>query len=446
MISFQYDERKEMVKFDNSATCRNLQLVCGQKNIDLEFYTTQRILYDATVKISGQTMLQDPSSPQSRALCWVLSNAPHNETMEFSSSLNEFIQRYVLTILHLTSKDRLFGKDKYPPLTHECEWQSIECSNSSKMVTSLSLSSAINGTLIHEIGSLAYLEKLELKHTELSGTIPHLFSNLWSLKKLDLSQNSINGTIPETLFRQLDKLEHIDLSNNFLLGGNIPYDMGNYSPLRTVILNNNQLKGSLPLKDFKYNDLEIFDVHENLLDGIDFSLVSKHTKLKKLDLSSNFFVGALQDDLIETFSELEIFNISQNDFSGALPSKFSKFPLFPKITHFDVHSNQIKGTIHDSIAELSKLVHLDLQGNQLTGSIPNEMNQLEGLNTLVLSHNELKGSIPLDSNKLPNIQTLHLHSNLLVGKAPSFLKMISYITDCGFPSDLTDPVNMSDMR
>jgi len=283
---------------------------------------------------------------------------------------------------------------------------------------------------------LAYLEKLELKHTELSGTIPHLFSNLWSLKKLDLSQNSISGAIPETLFRQLNKLVHIDLSEN-MLKGNIPYDMGSYSPLRTVLLNNNQLKGSLALENFNYTDLETFDVHKNLFDGIDSSLVSEHTKLKKLDLSSNFFVGTLPDEILETLAELEIFNISQNEFSGALPSKF---PFFSKITHFDVHGNQIKGTIHDSISKLSNLEYLNFQGNQLTGTIPKEMNQLEQLNTLVLSHNELKGPILLDSNKLPNMKILFLHANELSGKAPEFMKTDWYISDCGVPSESNNPV------
>lgn len=70
------------------------------------------------------------------------------------------------------------------------------------------------------------------------------------------------------------------------------------------------------------------------------------------------------------------------------------------------------------------------------------MNQLENLNTLVLSHNALKGSIPLDfNNYLSNLKRLFLHSNKLSGEAPrSLIKMDTYITDCGYPSETLDPV------
>eukprot|EP00594_Rhizosolenia_setigera_P004397 CAMPEP_0178943240 /NCGR_PEP_ID=MMETSP0789-20121207/2471_1 /TAXON_ID=3005 /ORGANISM="Rhizosolenia setigera, Strain CCMP 1694" /LENGTH=106 /DNA_ID=CAMNT_0020622801 /DNA_START=267 /DNA_END=583 /DNA_ORIENTATION=- len=103
------------------------------------------------------------------------------------SSIHEFIQRYVLTILHLTSKTGLFDIDEYPPLTHECEWQGIKCDidDTPNIVTGISLSAKnnhiISGAIVQEIGSLAYLETLELRQTEINGTIPRSFSNLWSL-------------------------------------------------------------------------------------------------------------------------------------------------------------------------------------------------------------------------------------------------------------------------
>jgi len=118
-------------------------------------------------------------------------------------------------------------------------------------------------------------------------------------------------------------------------------------------------------------------------------------------------------------------------------------PERSKITYFDAHANRLHGPIPSQMAELIDLKHLNLQGNQLTGSLPSQLNRLQNLSVLVLSHNELKGSIPFDSTTLHKMKRLHLHNNKLSGKAPQFINMISYISDCGFPSDSLEPVSCS---
>lgn len=282
MVNFWYDIEEKRVKLGNSTSCHDLQLQCDQEIIHLESKTTKRMMYDNAVKISGRETVENPSSHQSRALCWILQDYTlYNSTTE--SSAYEFIQRYVLTLLHLTSKDGIFELGEYPPLAHECTWLGVECTGS-RNVNGITLSSSdgqiIDGTIIQEIGSLAYLEKLKLKQTRLSGTIPHSFSNLWSMIKIDLSGNSINGTIPDNLFHQLGRLEHIDLSDN-LLSGSINEDVGSYSPLVNISFSNNKLVGSLPLNGFAYYSLENFDVSGNQFSEIDFPKLLYHSKLSK---------------------------------------------------------------------------------------------------------------------------------------------------------------------
>lgn len=174
-----------------------------------------------------------------------------------------------------------------------------------------------------------------------------------------------------------------------------------------------------------------------------------------LNLASNFFVSNLPQHTFESLIELQYFNISKNDFFGTIPSrlfKSSRSDIYDSIyhdshgnplritgqqgiTHFDASSNRLENTIPTGFGDLSNMVHLNLQGNKLTGSLPSELNNLSKLKVLVLSHNELKGSIPISFDKLSNVQILHLHSNKLLGQAPEKKKeLISYITDCGYPS------------
>lgn len=142
--------------------------------------------------------------------------------------------------------------------------------------------------------------------------------------------------------------------------------------------------------------------------------------------------------MFENLLDLEYFDISKNEFLGNLPLKF---PVKSNITHFDIHANRFRGKINDSISKLSNIQHLNLQGNHLTGSIPKGINELKQLDTLALSHNALKGSIPLNFNDLSKLKRIYLHSNSLSGEAPRpTTKVNTYITDCGVPSELLDPV------
>lgn len=96
-----------------------------------------------------------------------------------------------------------------------------------------------------------------------------------------------------------------------------------------------------------------------------------------LNLATNLFVGSLEEDMFDLLRELQYFNISQNMFTGVLPSLFYDdyyyididshgnsytITLPPKITHFDVHDNSFEKTIPIEFGDLSDLQHLNLQG------------------------------------------------------------------------------------
>ncbi|CAI7861858.1 unnamed protein product, partial [Closterium sp. NIES-54] len=78
-------------------------------------------------------------------------------------------------------------------------------------------------------------------------------------------------------------------------------------------------------------------------------------------------------------------------------------------------NNNLKGSIPNSISELSQLTWLSLTNNKLTGSIPNGISELVQLDYLHLQGNRLVGSIPSSLSRLINLGNLDLSSNSLSG-------------------------------
>lgn len=291
MVDFCYVEKegKALIETDQRALCGNVVIDCGGERIPIMSNTFEYHIYETAAKISGLSELRDVTSFQSKAFCWILT---HNNDeavyrIAYDDNLKErFTQRYTLTILHLMSPNGLFSTVQFPPLSHECKWTGVGCSKN--VVTDISLSSETNqiigGSLIKELGSLAFLEVLLLRETGLVGTVPQVLSNLYSLKELDLSSNSLSGSIPEFFFNQLGSLRSINFSYNGFTG-TIPARIGSYSDVESIKLNNNQFIGVLPMEGFSKFNLQVFDVSENQLSGLGISSpLLKHSNLGKVFL------------------------------------------------------------------------------------------------------------------------------------------------------------------
>jgi len=128
----------------------------------------------------------------------------------------------------------------------------------------------ISGVMPANIGSLGALVKMDMSRNLLQGQIPASFKGFKSLKFLSLAGNNLSGRIPSCL-GQLRSLKVLDLSSNSLVG-KIPSNLVTLRDLSVLLLNNNRLSGNIP------------------------------------DLTSS--------------PSLSVFNVSFNDLSGPLPSKF----------------------------------------------------------------------------------------------------------------------------
>ncbi|CAA2965517.1 MDIS1-interacting receptor like kinase 2-like [Olea europaea subsp. europaea] len=123
----------------------------------------------------------------------------------------------------------------------------------------------LSGGIPEELGSLSYLENLDLSRNRLTGQIPKNLSIFEQLHNLNLSNNHLNQRIPA----QLGKLIHLsmlDMSNN-LLSGEIPSELRFLESLEILNLSHNLLFGLIPKTFEEMPSLVDIDISYNELEG-----------------------------------------------------------------------------------------------------------------------------------------------------------------------------------
>ncbi|KAF8021099.1 hypothetical protein BT93_G1505 [Corymbia citriodora subsp. variegata] len=244
---------------------------------------------------------------------------------------------------------------------------------------------------LSSINRLSSLQSLRLEDCFLE-QLPHSLSvNFTSLRFLDLQDNSIDSIIPPW-FHNFSKLEHIDLSRNYLRG-TFP---------RTLFDNNQQLS--------------FLDVSYNLLEGQILKNFSSLYKLRVLRLAGNYFDGdvwsVFHGPLESAQSDLRIYNVDGNNFSGPLPNQWKSFK---NLEYLSLSENSISGPIPITLGELSSLIWLYLDNNKLSGNIPGSIGQLSNLETLDIWNNSFNGVVSeLHFANLTSLTHLDISYNKLV--------------------------------
>ena len=167
------------------------------------------------------------------------------------------------------------------------------------------------------------IRQFTISNNRLSGDIPSLICNLSSVQVLDLSDNGFSGMLPECLGNMVDYLVILDLRNNNF-SGRIPKVLQNSGSLVYLNLNGNNFEGPLPPSLGNCSGLRILDSgNNNINDTFPHWLdLEALPNLEILILRSNSFHGEIGNSMIEyPFPELQIFDISYNQFTGLLPIK-----------------------------------------------------------------------------------------------------------------------------
>ena len=84
--------------------------------------------------------------------------------------------------------------------------------------------------------------------------------------------------------------------------------------------------------------------------------------LKDIGLVENFLTGTLPTELGLLFSNIEVFELSDNEFVGQV---LTEFGTMPKLSFLLLQNNRLTGTLPASIVALNSLKFLNVTGNPL---------------------------------------------------------------------------------
>ncbi|KAL1205761.1 Receptor like protein 24 [Cardamine amara subsp. amara] len=298
-------------------------------------------------------------------------------------------------------------------------------------------------------------------YNSFTGEVPLSICNRSSLTALDLAYNNFTGPIPQCL----SNFTLFNLRKNNLQGS-IPDMFYTDSCLQSLDVGYNRLTGKLPRSLLNCSSLGFLSVDNNRIkDTFPFWLKAL-TNLRVLTLRSNKFYGSISplDQGPLGFPELQILEISANNFTGSLPPNFFENWKASSLTmnqegalymsntmnpygrnlyvfknHIDLRykglhmeqeyvltsysaidfsGNLLHGQISESIGLLKELIALDFSNNAFTGHIPLSLSNLKELESLDLSRNQLSGTIPSGLGSLSFLAYINVSHNQLKGEIP----------------------------
>ncbi|XP_052137394.1 receptor-like protein EIX1 [Oryza glaberrima] len=264
-----------------------------------------------------------------------------------------------------------------------CRWRGVRCSdNLIGHIFGLHLqnnfswydeATALVGHISTSLLALEHLEHLDLSNNNLvgpAGRFPGFVSSLRNLIYLNFSGMPLRGKVPPQL-SNLTKLKYLDLSHR--------NGIGMYST---------DIQWLTHLPSLRYLGLS----------NVDLSRIScwprvmnMNAYLRALYLSHCSFTSASQSILQSNFTRLEELDLSHNNFNQPLASYW--FWNLTSLKYLDLSGNNIVGSLPAAVSKFTSLDTLDLSENQLFGSVPYEISMLTSLTDINLRVNNLTGEI-----------------------------------------------------
>ncbi|XP_042974831.1 receptor-like protein 52 [Carya illinoinensis] len=175
------------------------------------------------------------------------------------------------------------------------------------------------------------------------------------------------------------------------------------------------INGTVPLFICNLKNLTTFGVHNTSFHSTEFlRALYNCSKLKILDLSQNYFYGAIPND-IHRMSRLRDLNL------GVIESFLPEIGNLSNLEELGLaYNSKIVPPLPSEFGKLKKLKFLWMVGTNLIREIPNTIGEMAVLEHLDLSENSLTGKI---LGKLPEILAwsltrLEMNNNMFLGKIP----------------------------
>ncbi|KAI3430353.1 hypothetical protein D9Q98_004948 [Chlorella vulgaris] len=286
-----------------------------------------------------------------------------------------------------------------------CSWDGIRCDPYAPIgnqITTLDLAcerqacgALLEGTLSPNLGTLPYLQTLDLGSNNLSGVLPPQ----WGLP-------------------------------------------GRFADLQILRLNGNRFSGRVPAEwgtGPAFEQLVEFEVSDNQLTG-PFPVVAYSAtfmmNVQLFNIANNRMTGLLPDQW-NGLTLISLVSIAQNRFSGTLPPSWGSQGLSFEGQHNETqaiqflytHGNRLTGGVPAQWAangSFTNLKELTVSGNPLGGELPVEWGlgpqAFPSLQSLNMSNANLSGTLPAEwgtDGGLANLRTLALAGNDLSGTIPA---------------------------
>nr|XP_016456073.1 PREDICTED: receptor-like protein 12 [Nicotiana tabacum] len=302
----------------------------------------------------------------------------------------------------------------------------------------------LTGEIPSWIFDLPSLKFLQMRANHLTGQLKEFGYNL--LEVLDVGDNKLHGPIPRS-FSKLVNLTTLDLSTNNLSGG---LDIGMFSNCK-----------QLRRLGLSFNNLSVFSSHKHMAlpssigrlyasscNIRELNFLQAATRIGQLDLSNNKIYGKIPDwawsdwqsslfylnlssnfltaiDPLHDFENLVYLDLGSNLIQGEVPAP----P--PYMFIFIVSNNNFSGKLPSPLCKMSSLMILDLSNNSLTGVIPKclvnmSRNLSVALEVLDLGENSLNDTFPKWLGTLPRLQILSLRSNRLHGPVTTSINQVLF--------------------
>jgi hypothetical protein len=357
--------------------------------------------YINNITLSNQTITANGTTPESKALAWMIANDTALDTAAVISKDDPISknaigfrirQRYALLVMWFQQNEFVNWDIVTGWLMNdaECTWYGITCGN-----------------------------RFVIYYFDESNYAVHGYQNAVTQISFNLLGSYV-GTIPDDI-GLLTTLEHFEIANTVgdfengkYLQGSLPDSVGQWSALTYFDVRNNGLTGSLPDFIGQWSALNYFAVSFNALTGILPDSLGQWTALTYMDVHLNELNGTLPES-IGQLGILTYFDVNDNYFSGTLPGSIGNCTA---LTYFDASQSSLTGTLPDSIGLFTAMIDFNICCNNLNGTLPGSIGQWTALTAIDASYNEFTGTIPSSIGNWSMIHHAVFEENHFVGTMP----------------------------
>ncbi|KAI7993326.1 Phytosulfokine receptor 1 [Camellia lanceoleosa] len=214
-----------------------------------------------------------------------------------------------------------------------------------------------------------------------------------------------------------NRVVKLELSGKVLAGKLNETTFTGLDQLTTLNLSINFLCGSLPPSLFQMSNLQVIDLSKNDFSG-SIPMCINLPFLEIFDIFDNSFESSVPVGICINSTRIWIIGFAVNHFFGRIPSGFGNYSLLELLW---LGQNFLARDIPEDIFWLPRLNQLGLQDNRFSSELNGGIGNLFDLVVLDISLNSFSGPIPDVFHRFAKLQEFYAESNNFSGGIPNSL-------------------------